>query len=49
MGRLEEMKERYEQIAIPEELHVRVEQEIMKSRKQQEEKTMKIISIVLKK
>ena len=38
MGRLEEMKERYEQIAIPEELHVRVEQEIMKSRKQQEEK-----------
>lgn len=38
MGRLEEMKERYEQIVIPEELSVRVQQEIMKSRKQQAEK-----------
>lgn len=38
MGRIMEMKERYEKIAIPEELHVRVQQEIMKSRRQQEEK-----------
>lgn len=38
MGRLEEMKEKYEGIVIPEELHARVQQEIMKSRKQQAEK-----------
>lgn len=38
MGRLEEMKERYDNIAIPEELHARVQQEIIKSRRQQEEK-----------
>lgn len=37
MGRLEKMKERYDNIAIPEELHARIQQEIMKSRKQQEE------------
>lgn len=38
MGRLEKMKERYDEIVIPEELNVRIGQEIMKSRKQQAEK-----------
>lgn len=38
MGKLDEMKERYDQTAIPEELNVRIQQEIEKSRKQQEEK-----------
>lgn len=38
MGKLEKMKERYDQITIPEELNVRVQQEIQKSRKQQDEK-----------
>ncbi len=37
MGKLEKMKERYDAIPIPEELHVRVRQEIQKSRRQQEE------------
>lgn len=37
MGRLQDLKEKYDQIVIPEELHVRVEQEIMKSRTRQEE------------
>lgn len=40
MGRLEKMKERYDDIVIPAELNVRIQQEIMKSRKQQEEKNM---------
>ncbi len=38
MDRLEKMKERYDEIVIPEELNVRIQQEIMKSRRQQEEK-----------
>ena len=38
MSKLEIMKERYDNIVIPEELNVRVQQEIQKSRKQQEEK-----------
>lgn len=38
MGNLEKMKERYDHIAIPAELNIRVQQEIQKSRKQQEEK-----------
>ena len=38
MGRLEKMKEIYDKIVIPEELNVRVQQEIMKSRRQQAEK-----------
>lgn len=38
MGKLEKMKERYDAIPIPEELHVRVQQEIQKSRRQQEER-----------
>lgn len=38
MSKLERMKERYDQIAIPGELHIRVQQEIQKSRAQQEEK-----------
>lgn len=38
MGKLDTMKERYDQIAIPEELNFRIQQEIQKSRKQQEEK-----------
>lgn len=38
MSKLETMKERYDQIKIPEELNMRIEQEIEKSRKQQEEK-----------
>ncbi len=33
MGRLDEMKERYDQIPIPEELNVRIQQEIQKSRR----------------
>ncbi|MDD6805132.1 MAG: hypothetical protein PUD77_02600 [Clostridiales bacterium] len=36
MGKLEQMKEKYDQIEIPVELHVRVEQEIAKSREKQE-------------
>lgn len=39
MGNLEKMKERYDQIFIPEELNIRVQQEIQKSRKQQEGKS----------
>lgn len=35
MSRLEKMKERYDDIVIPAELNVRIQQEIMKSRKQQ--------------
>jgi len=38
MGKLEKMKERYDHISIPEELNIRVQQEIQKSRKQQEAK-----------
>lgn len=38
MGRLTEMKQRYEEIPIPEELAVRVQQEITKSRNRQREK-----------
>lgn len=38
MSKLETMKERYDQIKIPEELNMRIQQEIEKSRKQQEEK-----------
>lgn len=38
MGRLEKMKERYDEIVIPEELNVRINQEILKSRRQQAEK-----------
>ena len=38
MGRLEILKEIYDKIVIPEELNVRVQQEIMKSRRQQAEK-----------
>lgn len=38
MGKLDTMKERYDQITIPEELNLRIQQEIQKSRKQQEEK-----------
>lgn len=38
MEKLETMKERYDQIAIPEELNVRIQQEIQKSRKRQVEK-----------
>ena len=38
MGRLEQMKERYDDIVIPAELNDRIQQEIMKSRKQQAEK-----------
>lgn len=38
MGKLERMKEKYDQIAIPEELDFRIKREIQKSRKQQDEK-----------
>lgn len=38
MGSLKDMKERYENVAIPEELAVRVQQEITKSRNKQMEK-----------
>lgn len=38
MGSLKEMKERYDNVAIPEELAVRVQQEIAKSRNKQMEK-----------
>ncbi len=38
MGKLDTMKERYDQITVPEELNFRLQQEIQKSRKQQEEK-----------
>lgn len=38
MGRLEQMKERYDEIVIPDELNTRIYREIMKSRKQQAEK-----------
>ena len=38
MGRLEKMKERYNEIIIPEELNIRVQQEIMKSQRQQAKK-----------
>ena len=37
MNKLEKMKEQYDKIFIPEELDVRVRQEIMKSRKRQAE------------
>lgn len=36
MGKLDMMKERYDQITIPEELNFRIQQEIKKSREQQE-------------
>ena len=36
MSKLEAMKERYDQIIIPEELNIRIQQEIQKSRIQQE-------------
>ena len=36
MGKLETMKQRYDQITIPEELNIRIQQEIQRSRKQQE-------------
>lgn len=38
MGKLSTMKEKYDQTTIPEELNFRIQQEIQKSRKQQEEK-----------
>ena len=38
MGKLDTMKERYDQTTIPEELNFRIQQEIEKSRKQQAEK-----------
>lgn len=38
MGKLEMMKENYENILVPEELNIRIEQEIQKSRKRQGEK-----------
>ncbi len=38
MSKLAAMKERYEHIPVPEELDIRLRQEIQKSRKQQEEK-----------
>ncbi len=38
MGKLEAMKERYDQIMIPEELNIRIQQEIEKSRHRQEQK-----------
>lgn len=38
MSRLEKMKERYDEIVIPEELNVRIQKEIMESRRQQAEK-----------
>lgn len=38
MGKLEKMKEKYDEIFIPEELNIRIQQEIMKSRKQQAKK-----------
>lgn len=38
MSKLEAMKERYDRIRIPEELDIRIQQEIEKSRKQQEQK-----------
>ncbi len=37
MGKLEKMKEKYDQIIIPEELNIRIQHEIQKSREQQEE------------
>ena len=37
MGKLEAMKERYDQIMIPEELNIRIQQEIEKSRRRQEQ------------
>ncbi len=40
MSKLEKMKERYDEIVIPAELNARVQQEIMKSRRQQAEKTI---------
>ena len=40
MGRLEKMKKSYDDIVIPEELHIRIQQEIVKSRKQQAEKNI---------
>ena len=38
MGNLEKMKENYDRIVIPKELSIRIQQEIEKSIKQQEEK-----------
>lgn len=38
MSKLKIMKERYDRITVPEELSIRMQQEIQKSRKQQEEK-----------
>lgn len=39
MGKLEEMKERYDAVPIPEELHVRIQQEITESRRRQAKKS----------
>lgn len=38
MGNLEKMKEKYDRTSIPEELNIRLQQEVQKSRMQQEEK-----------
>ena len=38
MGRLENMKERYDAVVIPAELNDRIQQEITRSRRQQAEK-----------
>ena len=38
MSKLEKMKENYDQIPIPKELNIRIQQEIQKSQKQWEEK-----------
>ena len=39
MSKLEKMKENYDQIPIPKELNIRIQQEIQKSQKQWEEKS----------
>lgn len=53
MSKLEAMKKKYDQITIPEELDIRIQKEIQKSRRQQEEKgkagsgkTKKIIHVM---
>lgn len=40
MGKIEKMKERYDHISIPEELSIRVWQEIQRSRQQEEKRTV---------
>ena len=42
MGKLDIMKERYDQITIPEELNFRIQQEIQKSRKQRSRQELQI-------